>query len=154
MPKRKKSNLWLKKPKRRHFPRFVTPKKGIKILTPKKTAAFSTPTKAGRVFKRLLTPESLPRAIRKKLHIHESPKNKFETVLNENVIFDEFEETITEEYKEYIDIASDKVVMKKLSEAGLLYYFVLFFQLVKAGKYSLSNIAMLLWLETVRWFSL
>ena len=38
--------------------------------------------------------------------------------------------------------------MKKLSEAGLLYYFVLFFQLVKAGKYSLSNIAMLLWLET------
>ena len=154
MPKRKKSNLWLKKPKRRHFPRFVTPKKGIKILTPKQTAAFSTPTKAGRVFKRLLTPESLPRAIRKKLHIHESPKNKFETVLNENVIFDEFEETITEEYKEYIDIASDKVVMKKLSEAGLLYYFVLFFQLVKAGKYSLSNIAMLLWLETVRWFSL
>ena len=59
----------------------------------------------------------------KKLHIQESPKNKFETVLNENVIFDEFEETITEEYKEYIDIASDKVVMKKLSEAGLLYYF-------------------------------
>ena len=38
MPKRKKSNLWLKKPKRRRFPRFVTPKKGIKILTPKKTA--------------------------------------------------------------------------------------------------------------------
>ena len=81
------------------------------------------------MFKRLLTPESLPRAIRKKLHLHESPKNKFETVLNENDIF---EETITEEYKEYIGIASDKVVMKKLSEAGLLYYIVLFFQLVKA----------------------
>lgn len=35
-----------------------------------------------------------------------------------------------------------------------LYYFTLFFKLVKAGRYSLSNIAVLLRLETVRWFSL
>ena len=74
------------------------------------------------------------------MHIHESRKNKVETVINENVIFDEFEETITKEYKEYIDIAADRVVMKKLSKAEFLYYFVLFFQLAKAGKYSIANI--------------
>ena len=91
---------------------------------------------------------------KKKLHLYESPNNKVETVINENVVFDESEGTITEESKEYIDIATDKIVIEKLSEAGLLYYFSFFFQLVKTGKYSLSNIAMLLWLETVRWFSL
>ena len=88
------------------------------------------------------------------MHLYESPNNKVETVINENVVFDEFEETITEESKEYIDIATDKIVIEKLSEAWLLYYFSLFFQLVKTGKYSLSNIAMPLWLKTVRWFSL
>ena len=124
MPKRKKSNLWLKRPKQRRFPRYLTPKKGVIISTPKKNVLFSTPTKAGRICKRLLTPESLPRASRKKkLHLYESPNNKVETVINENVVFDEFEETITEESKEYIDIATDKIVIEKLSEAGLLYYF-------------------------------
>ena len=126
MPKRKKSNLWLKRPKQRRFPRYLTPKKGVIISTPKKNVLFSTPTKAGRICKRLLTPESLPRASRKKkkLHLYESPNNKVETVINENVVFDEFEETITEESKEYIDIATDKIVIEKLSEAGLLYYFL------------------------------
>ena len=36
MPKRKKSNLWLKKPKQRRFPRFVTPKKRNQNINPKK----------------------------------------------------------------------------------------------------------------------
>ena len=45
---------------------------------------------------------------------------------SDQVIFDEFEETITEENKEYIDIATDKVVIEKLSKTGLLHYFILF----------------------------
>ena len=133
---------------------FVTPKKRIVISTPQKTAAFSTPSKSGRVFIRLRTPESLPRAGRKRMHMYESPKEKGETIINENVVFDEFEETITEETKEYIDIATKKIVIEKLSESGLLYYFTLFLRLVEKNNYSLSNIALLLWLETVRWFSL
>ena len=60
-------------------------------------------------------------------------------MIDKHVVFDEFEETITEESKEYIDIATDKVVIEKLSESGLLHNFILFFQLVKSGKYSLSN---------------
>ena len=88
------------------------------------------------------------------MHVYESPKDKVETIINENVVFDEFEETITEETKEYIDIATNEIVIEKLSEAGLLYYLTLFFRLVEKNKYSLSNIALLLWLETVRWFSL
>ena len=74
------------------------------------------------VFKRLhvLTPESLPRVSRKKLHTYESPKKIVETIIDVHAVFDEFEETITEENKEYIDIATDKVVIEKLSETGLL----------------------------------
>ena len=81
------------------------------------------------MFKRLhiRTPESLPRASRKKLHTFESSKKTVETIIKENVVFDEFEETITEEDKEYIDIATDKVVIEKLSKTGLLQYFILFF---------------------------
>ena len=72
----------------------------MKIPFPRKTAALTTPMKAGRVSKRLRTPESLPRAIKKKMHIYESPKYKAETDINENVIFEEFEETISEDNKE------------------------------------------------------
>ena len=133
--------------------------KGVKIPFPRKTAAFTTPMKAGRVSKRLRTPESFPRASQKKLRIYEITKYKAGTVINENVIFDEFEKTISKKNKEYIYITTIKilVVMNNLSEAGLLYYFLMFFNLVKTGKYSLSNIVLLLWLETmetVRWFSL
>ena len=99
MPKRQKSNLSLHRRKRRRVVHFVTPTKRVKIF-PRKTAAYMTPMKAGRLSKRLRTPESLPRASRKKLHTYESPKYKAETVINENVIFDEFEETISEENKE------------------------------------------------------
>ena len=88
------------------------------------------------------------------MHVYESPKDKVETNINENVVFGEFQETITEETEEYIDIATNKIVIEKLSEARLLYYFTLFFRLVEKNKYSLSNIALLLWIETVRWFSL
>ena len=104
MPKRQKSNLSLHRRKRRRVVHFVTPTKRVKIF-PRKTAAYTTPMKAGRLSRRLRTLESLPRASRKKLHTYESPKYKAETVINENVIFDELEETISEENKEYIDIA-------------------------------------------------
>ena len=80
--------------------------------------------------------------------------NLKQSFINENVVFDEFEETITEETKEYIDIAKNKIVIEKLFEAELLYYFTLFFRLVEKSKYYFSNIALLLWLKTVRWFSL
>ena len=125
-----------------------TKKKGVIISTPKKNVSFSTPTMV------VYSKGCLPRnhylePVEKQMHLYESPDNKAESVINENVVFDEFEETITEESKEYIDIATDKIVI----EPGC-YIFSLFFQLVKTGKYSLSNIAMLLWLETMRWFSL
>ena len=73
--------------------------------------------------------------------------------LGENVLFDEFEEEISQEAKTYIDIATDKTVIDSLSKAGYLSYLISFFHLVKQNKYPLRNLAFLLWLETVRWFS-
>ena len=73
----------------------------------------------------------------------------------ENIIFDEFEEEIMEEDKSFIDIASDynSQVIEEITKAGYIRYFIEFFQRVKQQKYPLTNIAFLLWLETVRWFS-
>ena len=59
----------------------------------------------------------------------------------------------SKDYKEFIEMASDKEVLDKLFEFKLLHYFRLFFSLLKQGKYPLKNIALLLWLETVKWYS-
>lgn len=144
MPKRKKPNLWLKKPKQVRKAYFLT--------TPKKTSSFRTPTKSPGIHKRQQTPESANKS-RKKIHFS-TPTAKSETIINEHIIFDEFVEPISEESKEYIDIATGKEVIEKLSKYGLLFYFTLFFKLVSKDRYPLTNIALLLWLETVRWFSL
>ena len=65
------------------------------------------------MFKQLhvLTPTSIPRASGKKLHTYGSPKKIVETIIDEQVVFDDFDNTITKENKEYIDIAIDKVVI-------------------------------------------
>ena len=125
MPKRRHSSFWLHKPKQNRFPRFVTPKKNI--------SATATPRKnTSSAFKRLNTPESLSKCSKKKKnHIYANPSPK---VISENIIYDEVEETISETSKEYINIATDKKVIEKLTEAGLLYHFTLFFGLVKKQK--------------------
>ena len=64
----------------------------------------------------------------KKVHIYANPSPK---VISENIIYDEVVETISETSKEYIDIATEKKVIEKLTEAGLLYHFTLFFGLEK-----------------------
>ena len=76
-------------------------------------------------FKRLHTPESLSKRSKKK-HIYANPSPK---VISENITYDEVKETISETNKEYIDIATDKKVIEKLTEAGLLYHFILFLDL-------------------------
>ena len=64
----------------------------------------------------------------KKVLIYANPSPK---VISENIIYDEVAETISETSKEYLDIATDKKVIEKLTEAGLLYHFTLFFGLEK-----------------------
>ena len=67
--------------------------------------------------------------------------SKLTSEVNENVIFDEMVEEITEEEKSFIDIASDLQVLAEISKVRYLHYI---FHLVKQKKYSLSNIAFLL----------
>ena len=63
------------------------------------------------------------------IYANQSPK-----VISKNIIYDEVEEVISETSEEYIDIATDKKVIEKLTEAGFLYHFTLFFGLVCPGK--------------------
>ena len=118
--------------------------------TPSKTPSI-TPSKGSA--KRLLTPNSSHKKRKKKIKTFVSPLKLIDEGENESIFYDEMEEEITEEAKAFIDIASDSDVLEEISKAGYLNYFTEFFQLVKQKKYPLSNIAFLLWLETVRWFS-
>ena len=83
------------------------------------------------------------------IYANHSPK-----VISEIIIYHEAEETISETSKDYIDIASDKKVLKGSQKQEFCTISHYFFGLVKRDKYSLTNITMLLWLETVRWFSI
>ena len=104
------------------------PKKNISATaTPRKKKTKTTSS----ALKRLDTPESLSKR-NKKFHIYANPSPK---VNSENITYDEVKEMISETSKEYIDIATDKKVIEKLTEAGLLYHFTLFFELVKIEKY-------------------
>ena len=63
------------------------------------------------------------------------------------------EDGLSEEARSFINMANDRDVIDSLEKSNYLIYFTLFFGLVKKGTYPLSNIAFLLWLETVRWYS-
>ena len=144
---RKKPRLWLHKPKRKQKPVASVPHN----RTPAKSVQKSPGCTPRKSIKRLLTPKSTQKKSRKKNKV--SPTKTPARVLDENVLFDEFEEEISQEAKTYIDIATDKTVIDSLSKAGYLSYLISFFHLVKQNKYPLRNLAFLLWLETVRWFS-
>ena len=64
------------------------------------------------------------------------------------MLFDEMNEQLTPEMKEYMEIATDMEVVTILASSGLLFYLTRFFSLVKQRKYPLTNIAFRLWLET------
>ena len=68
----------------------------------------------------MLTPKSTQKKSRKKNKV--SPTKTPARELDENVLFDEFEEEISQEAKTYIDIATDKTVIDSLSKAGYLSY--------------------------------
>ena len=106
MPKRRKSTLWVHKPKQRRFPRFVTPKKNI--------SATATPRKKKQKKHLVHLKDSIllnhyPNVAKKIIfYANPSPKN-----ISENITYDEVEETTSETSKEYIDIAEDKKKLLK-----------------------------------------
>ncbi|XP_053397710.1 uncharacterized protein LOC128556471 [Mercenaria mercenaria] len=121
--------------------RDLSPSKRLRTFSPCPQSESKTPEKT----KRLLTPTSSTKKSRKK-----PVQNK---VLEERVLFDEMSEELTEEEKDFLDIASDKAVLRQLSEAKILHYLTIFLTLIKLNKYPLANIAFLLWLETVKWYN-
>ena len=106
---RKKPRLWLHKPKRKQKPVASVPHN----RTPAKSVQKSPGCTPRKSIKRLLTPKSTQKKSRKKNKV--SPTKTPARVLDENVLFDEFEEEISQEAKTYIDIATDKAVIDSLS---------------------------------------
>ena len=97
---RKKPRLWLHKPKRKQKPVASVPHN----RTPAKSVQKSPGCTPRKPIKRLLTPKSTQKKSRKKKKV--SPTKTPARVLDENVLFDEFEEEISQEAKTYIDIAT------------------------------------------------
>ena len=156
MGKRKrKVFLWLKRPKKSRL--INSPYKqcsscidGTPLKTPKET-----PVKKLSTQKRCLTPVSSHKKTSRKRFkalLSSTPCKAQNLVIEEHVLFDELNEQLTPEMKEYMEIATDIEVVTILASSGLLFYLTRFFSLVKQRKYPLTNIAFRLWLETVRWF--
>ena len=127
-------------------------KKRQKNVTPSKVIPCVVITPNKRTKKRL-TPQKKS-AVKNKCQLSESQELDTECELSKenaqnNLVFDE----MSNEYKEFVKIASDKEVLDKLYKFKILYYFRLFFNLLKQGRYPLKNLALLLWLETVKWYS-
>ena len=140
---KRKSQLWLSKPKRRKLHFTVTPRKCVlpKPRTPS-TVKYCSLQKVKTAKSSDNSPKSSKKS-RKKLNLE--PAN--------DDIEDDFtllcDEDVPQGSKDFINIATDTNVLNALSSVGLLLYFTQFFTLVKERKYPLCNIALLLWIETV-----
>jgi hypothetical protein len=128
-----------------------------KVKTPYKIASIRTLTTPQK-YKRILTPTSSAKKAKRQLI--KTPSKYKERINNQNetemdVLFDipdDKNDAKTEE-KQFLEICCDKDVLRKLSDARILHFLTIFLSLVKKDKYPLTNIALLLWLETVKWYN-
>ena len=88
------------------------------VCTPKKIKRHLTPQSSARKSKRQLTEPPESQTSRERMHEKEH--------LQSNSMFDELSDEMSNDYKEFVQIASDRGVLDKLFEFKILYYFRLF----------------------------